>query len=91
MADNRESPHSSTPGWLFFVVGALVVAVFILGYFWFESGDGGKDVNFTVEVPTESTGGDQGTAGGGGQATTSGGGQATTSGGGQGNASGTSN
>ncbi|MGE0155217.1 MAG: hypothetical protein AB7R90_21565 [Reyranellaceae bacterium] len=50
MAD--EAGRSGTSGGLYFVVGALVVAVLVIGYFVFGGNPGGGgDVNIRIDPP----------------------------------------
>jgi hypothetical protein len=50
-----EQSSGSGNNFLYFVVGALVVAVAVIGYFYFD-GHKSSDVNLKVEVPKVQTG-----------------------------------
>ncbi len=55
MADYRGESSSGGGPWLYFLVGALVVAVGVLGYLYFTGGSREGNVNLTVESPAEGT------------------------------------
>jgi hypothetical protein len=48
-------PSNGSNNFLFFIVGALVVAVGAFAYFYFEGRSGGSDINVKVDVPKAST------------------------------------
>jgi hypothetical protein len=52
MADQvTQTSSGNGHGALYFIVGALVVAVGIFGYFFFVDRGGSSDVNLKIEVP----------------------------------------
>jgi hypothetical protein len=57
ISEDRAMAESSNGGnnFLFFIVGALVVAVGAFAYFYFEGRGGGSDINVKVDVPKVST------------------------------------